>query len=69
MIGAVIVVPRPSFSPLTVFEMRFGASRPGESNGDRLRRLARTYGLDDAQVRLLVGVADEYIDTVGRVRA
>ncbi len=64
----VIVVPRPSFSPVTIFEMRFGACRKDESNGGRLRRLAIMYGLDDAQVKLLVGVGDEYIDTVGRVR-
>lgn len=61
-------LPRQSFSALTIYEIRYGRPRKAESNQDRVTRLCATYGLDVGTMRLLIGVGDDYIDLIGRIR-
>ncbi len=64
----VVIVPCPTFSPLTIFEIRFGDPRPHEDRASRFQRLCQTYALEPIQLRLLMNVGDDAIDAFGRIK-
>lgn len=56
-----------SHSALTVFELRYGPVLKHETNQQRVKRFAHTYGLSDTEVKLIMAADDELIDSYGRI--
>lgn len=54
-----------SYSPATVFDIRYSGVSTEESNQQRFARLMRKYGLSDLELRLLILAPN--VDAYGRV--
>lgn len=66
---SVILNPHPSYSPQTVFQIRYESPHAGESTTCMVRRLARIFGVPEAEIRWLIAVDDDGLDVFGRAIA
>jgi hypothetical protein len=58
----------PSYSMLTVFEIRYSTATGAESNQKLVTRLANKYALSEIDVRVMMAASDDYIDAFGRIK-
>lgn len=56
-----------SYSPFTVYDIRFGKNDERESNQQRVKRLAALYAIPEVEVKLLIAADDDHIDCYGRI--
>lgn len=61
-----LLLARPSFSPCTVFQIRFAHQLKKESQAQMIQRLARIYGLSEMEIKLLIAASNEHVDCFGR---
>ena len=56
-----------SYSPLTIYELRFGKLREQESNQQRIQRFSEMFAIPDVEVKILMAASDDNIDLYGRI--
>ena len=67
MPSPLIVAPLPSYSPVTVFQIRYSDPHPAETNAAHVARLAEAFALSVQDVRIIMAAGDDHIDLYGRI--